>query len=368
MSNRQLYIGIMTGTSADGLDAVLMDFQQQPISIDFHSLNFSAELKNKIHSICQPKASFTFRSLVEIHKGIAQRAIEAILHILTKNHFSAEDIQAIGCHGQTLYHSPEQGISWQFGDLHEIAKATDIKVVGDFRQADVCLDGQGAPLIPLFHRAFYHSANSNRILLNLGGIANLTYIDRNLNCDVIGYDTGPANTLLDRWNKHINGTDFDANGQWAASGKVNHELLQKLLQDNYFNKPHPKSTGREYFHLPWLQSYLDQVERVSENDIQRTLLELTAISITDQLKRFSISPTEIYPFGGGVNNPLLMKRIAELLGSSTLGDTNDLSINPQYMEAACFAWLAKQRLECAQIDATSITGSTKPHLFGVIYQ
>jgi anhydro-N-acetylmuramic acid kinase len=381
----QFYIGIMTGTSVDQADAVLVRFTDQSSKeqanndscpaveksftiIDKIYLDFPVQLRAQIQDLCDQKCAHRLEDLSKTNILLAAFYAHAIEKLLVSAKLSAQDIEAIGCHGQTIWHAPHQTISWQLCEGNYLAALTSIPVVTDFRQLDVALGGQGAPLVPLFQRSFFQSTIENRVLLNLGGIANICVLSANQSTNAIGFDTGPANTLLDQWYQIHQDGEFDVDGKWAASGIINQSLLHSLLSDQYFSQKAPKSTGREYFNIQWLQKHLARFDSLSERDIQATLLELTAQSISFGLKQAITEPYSLYVFGGGAHNKALMNRLNQLLSDAiSITSTDTIGIEGDIMEALCFAWLAKQRMDGEKLDATSITGSRKPHLFGTVY-
>ena len=254
----------------------------------------------------------------------------------------------------------------QIGDPNSIAQLTGITTVADFRRRDLVVGGEGAPLAPLLHRNCFGSKSVTRVIVNIGGISNITILQTNGSC--IAFDTGPGNVLMDYWiEKHQNKT-FDKGGAWAASGKVSSELLQLLMSESYFELPHPKITGRELFNSKWLEKKLGQLATaISAVDVQATLLELTARTIHSEIMKVS-APQEIYICGGGAHNDALMCRLQLLFGNIAVAETRELGVHPDWVEAVAFAWMAKQTLAGTRIDTTSLTGADKPVILGGIYR
>ncbi len=370
MAQAGYYIGLMTGTSADGIDGVLLEFngEQSFSTLATSSQPFDKELALSIHHLCAQDAQMDFAQLAAIDKKVSDYAVNCVFSLLQTADINAEKVKAIGLHGQTLYHNPQLGVSWQFGSPHQLVARTSIAVVADFRQLDIAFDGEGAPLVPLFHQHFYRHPKQNRVLLNLGGIANVSFIPSQQDQACTGFDVGPANTLMDLWIRKHKGEAYDHQGEWAAQGKLHSQLLNRMLTDPYFAKQAPKSTGREYFNLRWLKKHLSQFDEIRAVDVQRTLLELTAITVAEQIRKLGVASDQVFAFGGGAHNTLLIKQLCLHLGSKRLGIIKQLNIDPDYMEASCFAWLAKQRVAGVSLDASAITGSSQAHLFGVIYR
>lgn len=403
-----LYIGMMSGTSLDGMDAVLCQFSndssaeedsQAPMRLlATHSQDFPPRLREVLLALCQPNG---VKELIasdaepnsESHSelewfGWASReygefASEVVNTLLTQADIDAESVLAIGCHGQTVRHRPQMGFSLQLVDANIIAERTGISVVSDFRRRDMAVGGQGAPLVPAFHQALFATPDSTRVLLNLGGIANITVLPVNdkpvneaviNNNAVIGYDTGPANLLLDAWAALHTGKDYDAGGAWAQSGQIIEPLLNQLLAHPFFAKPYPKSTGREDFNLAWLQAELQTFEqttvdtRYAAADVQATLTELTAISASSQLTQFikNDKHSAVYVCGGGALNDYLMSRLRTHLPQCSVETTASLGLEPTWVEAVAFAWLARQTLIGETGNLPAVTGASKNVVLGQV--
>ena len=369
MTDRRFYIGLMSGTSSDAVDAVLVATRPQFELIATHSLAFDLSLQQSIHQLADPQTG-TIEQLGELDCKLGHVFATAALELLQKANVSSDQIIAIGSHGQTIRHRPNSGYPFtlQIGDANIIAQRTGITTVADFRRRDIAAGGQGAPLVPAFHQAIFSSDKIDRAIINIGGMANITWLPKSEQELVIGFDTGPGNVLLDGWiHQHLQ-QRFDQKGDWAAQGKVNQPLLDLLLAEDFFQQPHPKSTGREMFHLSWLKNHLEKIEEsISPVDVQRTLLELTAQSIADSIQKLSTDRKEIFVCGGGAFNQFLMQRLQDLLSPNTVNSTAALGIDPQWIEAMAFAWLAYRRMENKTGNLGSVTGATENCVLGGIY-
>ena len=373
-----LYIGLMSGTSIDGVDVALVDLSDNSCHLLASYIHpIATELKLNISDLSSAPASqrdninrIELMALVDVQMG--QVFADAVNKLLSSSNLATKQIAAIGSHGQTIRHRPSNPAPFtlQIGDANIIAEKTGITTVADFRRADIAAGGQGAPLAPAFHNAILRIQTENRIILNLGGIANITHLPKKINLDVIGFDTGPANTLLDAWFTKSNPTssnDYDTDSNFAQKGKINSKLLKSMLSDPYFEHPFPKSTGREYFCLNWLEQHLVKLDQaVAAEDVQRTLVELTTQTIADEVTKLNISDAHIYACGGGMHNRFLLESLSEKVNKKVL-TTNDLGIDGDYLEAMTFAWLAKQRIEGKPGNLRSVTGSTKEKRLGAIY-
>ncbi|MGP5063096.1 anhydro-N-acetylmuramic acid kinase [Psychrobacter celer] len=409
-----LYIGMMSGTSLDGMDAVLCQFAsdsentQQPLQlITSHSQNFPARLREVLLALCQPNGTAALtpnfdepNDLVSeldwfgwASREYSEFASEVINTLLQQADTDSESVLAIGCHGQTVRHRPQMAVTLQLLDANIIAERTAISVISDFRRRDMAVGGQGAPLVPAFHQALFADPDSTRVLLNLGGIANITVLPASNHTDndhvgndytdsytpdthshVVGYDTGPANLLLDAWTALHTDNNYDAGGAWAQSGQVIEPLLNQLLEHPFFTQPHPKSTGREDFNLAWLQDELqtfDQASvytRHSSADVQATLTELTAISASAQINKFITTDknSSVYVCGGGALNDYLMTRLQAHLPHCYVTTTASLGLDPAWVEAVAFAWLARQTLMGETGNLPAVTGAKKGVVLGQV--
>ena len=358
----------MSGTSVDSIDATLVSCTTEHCQlIHHHSHPLSSSFRHTVLHYMQGKQTVTLPELLQLDQDCAEQFSAAVHALLAKTPYHPEAIRAIGSHGQTLYHRPPQkqqtGQTWQIGNPAWIAAATGITTIADFRRADMALGGQGAPLAPAYHHAMLRSDKENRLILNIGGIANLTVLPADRTEAVIGFDTGVGNGLMNAWIKQQQGHDYDHAGQWAVSGQINHALLEALLNDAYFQQTPPKSTGREYFNLNWLLPYLHGRD-ISPVDIQATLTALTVHSIAQAVKPYQAQRLLIC--GGGVHNPLLCQGLSERL-PYPVESTAAYGIDPDWVEACCFAWLAYRRLEGLTGNVPSVTGATKACLLGGIY-
>lgn len=372
-SKPEHYIGIMSGTSMDAVDAVLVSIDQQEIkTLAHYSKDIPFELKQKLSLLCSPGEN-EIEQYGHLDILVAELSASAVNCLLQTESIPHQEISAIGSHGQTIRHRPDavKPFSLQIGNPSIIAHKTNITTVADFRMADIAAEGQGAPLVPAFHQAAFQSKTDFRAIINIGGIANITLLNPKTNSDtsldsVKGYDLGPGNTLMDQWIlKHQNKT-FDTKGEWARTGQIIPTLLQSLLADTFIKKAPPKSSGREYFNLPWLNQHIK--ETIRANDVQRTLLEFTALTITSALKKETNGqPCDVYLCGGGVRNTFLYERINLLADSYTVTTTNKLGIDAQLVEATAFAWLAKQTLNRLPGNIEAVTGASQPKVLGGIY-
>jgi len=362
----ELYIGLMSGTSLDGIDAGLVDFSDGKIRlIDFHYQPFSAELRQHIHKLSQPDQAILLKDYGALDARIGSLFAEAAQALLRKAQIPASAIKAIGSHGQTVYHAPEPpfGFSLQIGDPNRIAQLTGITTVADFRRRDIAVGGQGAPLVPAFHRAIFGDNTHVRTVLNIGGIANITMLDGST---VLGFDTGPGNTLMNLWCEQHLDQPYDHDGEWAASGQVNQALLTNLKDDSYFTLPPPKSTGKEYFSPAWLQQKLSRFGALKAEDVQATLCRFSADSIADAIHRYAPDTEQTLVCGGGAHNRQLLDLLRQNLDIPVLS-TAELGINPDHVEAIAFAWLARQTVNNLPGNLCSVTGAKTPVVLGGIY-
>ncbi|WP_163715240.1 anhydro-N-acetylmuramic acid kinase [Mangrovibacterium lignilyticum] len=364
----EYYIGIMSGTSLDGIDAILVSFKNQQIhKIESHSQAFPDDLKKELDQlICTYLTDL--QKIGEMDHYLALCYADAVNNLLKKAAISQSQITAIGCHGQTVFHSPEtkHRFTMQLGDGNLIAAKTGIKTITDFRRMDMAFGGGGAPLAPAFHQAYLNSTHEKRCILNLGGIANITLLAEN-DDDVLGFDTGPANCLMDSWTQKIKGEKFDNDGTWARSGTIVPELLTNLLAENYFQQPAPKTTGRELFNLNWLENHLKAIESYSESDVQATLLELTAQTIAKSIIESGKETDVVYACGGGAYNSFLLERISFNLNYMRVVSTDELAVPPQWVESIAFAWLAMRRMKNQYGNLPSVTGASQKALLGTIH-
>jgi len=366
-----LYIGLMSGTSVDGIDAALVEFnptQPLPLLKATHYHPWPLALRDQLLYLSQQTRELsTLHEVATLDIQVGELFAQAVLALLKQANLVAKQITAIGSPGQTLYHQPNAypPYTWQLGDPNVIAQLTEIPTVADFRRRDVAAGGQGAPLTPAFHQAAFRSAQETRVVLNIGGIANITVLPEDPQLPVIGFDTGPGNALLDAHIYQHQQIRVDNNGAWAARGQVQVALLQSLLSDSYFTKPAPKSTGRDYFNLDWLGRYLVTSSSYSPIDIQATLSRLTIESITQAVLPYS--PARLLVCGGGVHNSYLMNGLATQLSGCVVESTLHHGIDPDWVEAVSFAWFAQQRLAQQPNNLPSVTGARTKVVMGGIY-
>ena len=359
-----LFIGMISGTSRDGVDAALVNFENdRPDVREAICIAYPPGLAKTLHHQILTGRRLARDVLEELDQQLADHFSHTVQQLLDKAGVSAQEVTAIGSHGQTVWHEPDgpEPESIQLGDPDRIAQQTGIVTVGDFRRADIEAGGQGAPLAPLLHRALFRPPAGVRVVLNLGGIANISIIDQT--GGVSGFDTGPANCLMDAWVQFHRGEPYDQAGDWAAGGSIVADLLAGMLADPYFQRSAPKSTGVEYFNLSWLEQF-DLKPDLDPCDVQATLAELSAITVAESIR--PQQPDDVLVCGGGVHNSNLLKRLRSLLPDMPVRSTAELSLDPDSIEAVLFAWLARERLAGRPLDTRSITGAQIPILLGTI--
>ena len=363
-----LFVGLMSGTSIDAIDAVLVDFSASKLQLLHTYTHFwQASIRNQLLQLSQQhQIAIHLDDFARFDHIIAEEFAYATLALLKQANIATHEITAIGCAGQTLYHSPNTFPPYtiQLGNPNVIAEITTIPTVADFRRRDIAAGGQGAPLAPAFHNAYLRSEVENRAVVNIGGIANVTILPTDMSKPVIGFDTGVGNALLDAWSYQQRQVYMDENGIWAGSGQVDKNLLNELLNDPYFAQSPPKSTGRDYFNLTWLEKFLTGKTLKSE-DVQATLTQLTIQSIADAIQSHQVQRVLIC--GGGVHNPLIMQGLQTALPNTLVESTAHHGIDPDWLEAMCFAWLAKQRLDNKPSNLPSVTGAKQAVILGGIY-
>jgi anhydro-N-acetylmuramic acid kinase len=382
----ELFIGLMSGTSLDGVDVALVEFNnaefeaaQQPRVLHTHFLAYPSALRSQILALQHPTEN-ELEVTALMGNTLARLYADAVNQLLATAAITPDKIIAIGCHGQTIRHRPQLkdgiGFTLQIGNPALLSELTNITVVSDFRSRDIAAGGQGAPLVPAFHKALFARNHINRALVNIGGIANITYL---ASADempgpgsVVGFDSGPGNMLLDAWIKQHKNLDYDANGAWASTGDVIKPLLSSMLAEPYFSLAPPKSTGRDLFNDTWLAQKLSGKSYLPQ-DVARTLVALTAHSIHEALLQGCGVVDEVYLCGGGAHNTLLKISLQTLLGDPELGKpkvktTDALGIGVDWVEAIAFAWLAKQCLDKKTANLPEVTGASSPRILGAIYQ
>lgn len=360
------YIGVMSGSSLDGVDVVLAVIDENSVT-QLASLSWPIPIavKEAVLAICQGQP-LTLSQLGQLDNRLGNLFADAVLALMSQEKLAAQDIVAIGCHGQTVWHEPtgDAPHTMQIGDNNIIAARTGVSVVGDFRRRDMALGGQGAPLVPAFHQALLAHVSERRMILNIGGIANLSLLIPGQ--PVRGFDTGPGNMLIDAWIWRNLGKPYDKDAEWANEGKVIIPLLQDMLNDPYFAAPAPKSTGREYFNYGWLAQFLARYPGLRAQDVQATLTELTAVTISEQVL-LSGGCERLLVCGGGSRNPLVMARLAGLLAGTEVATTDEYGISGDDMEALAFAWLAWRTVAGLPGNLPSVTGASQATVLGAIF-
>ena len=362
----QLYLGLMSGTSMDGVDVALVDFSSHhPHLLDCQTFSYPETLLCTLHQLCSSSNNEIVK-MGQADREVAQVFAEAALTLLKDNYIRPDQVVAIGSHGQTIRHHPggPQGFSLQIGDPNTLATLTGIDVVADFRRKDIALGGQGAPLVPAFHQAVFSSPIQSRVVVNIGGIANITYLPKQGSGQVIGFDTGPGNTLMDQWCQKHTSQAYDAKGAWAAQGSFSPSLLSSLCQHPYFTLPPPKSTGRELFNLAWLQQQLQSHPDIQDPQvIQATLAFLTSRTISDEIAKFR-DVEQVYICGGGAKNEFLMECLETHLHECEVFTTDELGVDPDAVEGMAFAWLAYAYINKIEGSLASVTGATRNAILG----
>jgi anhydro-N-acetylmuramic acid kinase len=353
----------MSGTSLDGVDAALIDFSQPNFrQLGQHFLPIDAPLKSELLALHLPGHNELHRVQIASNQ-LARLYADAVMQLLSSTNLARQDVRAIGCHGQTIRHCPEQGYTLQIGNAALLAELTGIAVISDFRSRDIAAGGQGAPLVPAFHHDALRHQSIYRVIVNIGGISNLTNLTPSN--DTTGFDCGPGNLLMDAWCLQHLDKAYDKDGRWAATGSMLPKLLDTMLAEPFFARPPPKSSGRDLFNLPWLTGKLQGNE--SPQDVQATLLELTCLAIARSIQQYCAGVEEIYLCGGGAHNQALRKRLAELMPDCVLDTTNALGVDGDYLEAIAFAWLARQHVNRQPANLPQVTGAAHPCVLGAHY-
>ncbi len=361
----------MSGTSLDGIDVALTSLSDSGKFqlITAQTFPFPESLYHKLQCLIVNQVC-SLQDLGEADIALGRLIAASINQLLISQQLTANDITAIGSHGQTIFHSPvgEFPFSLQIGDANLIAEITGITTISDFRQRDIAAGGQGAPLVPAFHQALFSSPNEDRVIVNIGGISNLTLLPASSDEQIIGFDTGPGNVLLDCWTKRHLNKSYDHSGEWAASGKCNNNVLRQLKDEAYFKQAIPKSTGRELFNQQWCETKLaGYLQEVTPANIQATLTELTAQTIADDITAYAKSNSSIFVCGGGAHNNYLMNRLQALVGDRTVHTTAALGLHPDWVEACAFAWLAYRTVNNQCGNLPSVTGAKNSVVLGAIY-
>ena len=365
------FIGMLSGTSRDGVDTVLVNFSRGSMSI-LHAtcVPYPPAIRQKLDQLLETGKRPGSDETSLLDENLGRFFARTAQNLVREAGMEMRDIRAIGSHGQNVWHEPwgENPVSMQLGRPDLIAKNTNTTAVGNFRSADVLAGGQGAPLAPLLHQEIFHNENEDRAVLNIGGIANLTILPAK--GGISGYDCGPGNCLMDAWTRRHLQKDYDDNGRWASKGQVNPGLLERMLSDPYFGKPPPKSTGLEHFNISWLDVILNDMladSSLEEVNIQTTLAELTALSVANSL-RDSFEPARLLVCGGGVHNSFLMRRLAAALPDVIVESTARYGADPDWVEGLLFAWLARERLAGRTQNTLPITGASRPVLLGDVHE
>jgi anhydro-N-acetylmuramic acid kinase len=369
-----LFLGLMSGTSVDGIDAALVDFTAtSPQVVGCQFTPYDTELRDQLISLAH-RESTTFDDLYRADVRLGRSFAGAANKLIESCGIDRGKIGALGSHGQTIRHRPNgpDPYTVQIGDPNVIAQLTGLTTVADFRRRDVAAGGQGAPLAPIFHAAVLTAPGRVRAIVNIGGIANVSFLDGRAALQAggaitEGFDTGPGNGLMDAWIGDHDGARLDTGGTWARSGELNEQLLERFLSDPFFAQPGPKSTGREYFNLRWVQDQFPDGLNVPASHIQRTLCELTARSIADAIGGYPSDVDEVLVCGGGVHNALLMEQLSTAVHPVPVASTAQAGIEPDWVEAIAFAWLAKQTIEGKPGNNPTITGASDFAVLGAIH-
>lgn len=361
----------MSGTSLDGIDVAIISYKHNSKFdlIAAQTFDFPLFLKEGLKKLID-NSQCDLREFGQLDIALGESISSAVNSLLADHNLNKNQIQAIGSHGQTVFHKPEgpYPFSLQIGNPNVIAELTGIKTVADFRQRDMVLSGQGAPLVPAFHKALFQDPTQNRVIINIGGISNITVLPADNNNPVIGFDTGPGNVLLDSWCEKVQQQTYDDNGQWASTGTVNTGLHAHLYNDDYFKQAIPKSTGREHFNLNWLINKLAEFQtHVEPEDVQATLSALTAHSIAQDILQYAPDTSTVYVCGGGAHNAHLLTMLEDSLVNIDVMTTEQLGLHPDWVEACAFAWLANQTVSNKSANLPDVTGAQRATILGGIY-
>ena len=365
----ELYAGLMSGTSMDGIDAVLVEFNEAQLKlIASHSQPIPASLKTKLSLLSLNSESATIDMLGEADAELGDLFAEAINELLSNAGVQANQVRGIGSHGQTIRHRPDlpSRFTMQIGDANKISYKTGITTVADFRRKDMAANGEGAPLAPAFHRQVFHSDNENRAVLNIGGISNLSYLPKDNTQACFGFDCGPGNILMDAWIQQHQQQAFDKNGEWAASVSADKNFVSKLMNDPFIQQQPPKSTGKEHYNLDWLEQQ-ENLKQLSAAQVQASLCQFTCDSITDAVKNYMPELNRLIVCGGGAHNAHLMSLLSSSLPEIKIESSEIHGIHPDWVEAIAFAWLASKTLNKKSGNLPAVTGADKPVILGAIY-
>lgn len=366
----ELFIGTLSGTSIDGIDAALVRFTPNPELVETHFLEFPSDLRKEVEALAH-SGDHEIDRMGQVDVRLGLLFAQAVRELMAKAKIEPSQVRAIGSHGQTIRHRPtlDTPFTLQIGDPNVIAVNTGVPVVADFRRKDIALGGQGAPLVPSFHEAIFRTRNADRVLVNVGGIANLTVLPRGQFAPILGFDTGPGNTLLDAWVKRMLNQTMDKDGMLAARGRIQPALLNAFISDPYFHKRPPKSTGPEYFSMAWLMEHLGGNDKAyGVADVQATLLALTVHTIAEAIKQLPfVNKPEVFICGGGAHNVAIMRSLQVQLPNCKVDKTDALGIPVDWVEAMAFAWLARQRLHEQPGNLPIVTGASRPAVLGAVY-
>lgn len=364
-----IYIGLMSGTSMDGVDAAIVEFGDRCCDVlAAQTTSYDPGLRAELLQASRNPEECTVDVIGRLDQWVAEAFADAAVGLLDSAGVDRNAVTAIGSHGQTLRHQPRAArpFTLQIGDPNVIAARTRLATVADFRRLDVALGGEGAPLAPAFHHWLFATDQHSRAVVNIGGFANVTFLPPDAG-RVSGFDTGPGNTLMDAWCTEHRHQPFDSGGAWAASGTINSDLLELLLSDPYFSKPPPKSTGFEYFNPAWLRTQLRRLPAIAAQDVQATLCELTARTISLALRSAGEPPAEVLICGGGAHNTHLLERLQVNLPGPCIRSTAAFGLDPDHVEAAAFAWLAARRLQGQPGNLPAVTGAAAEAVLGAVY-
>lgn len=363
-----LYVGVMSGTSMDAVDTALVQLDDtKPRLITTASTAWPSSLREQLQTLATGK-TIDAAAFAILDAGVGEYFAEAVGRMLNEHAIEPGGVTAIGCHGQTVAHAPDADppTTLQLGDANVIAERTGITTVNDFRRRDMAAGGQGAPLAPAFHEAFLRDNGEDRIVLNLGGIANITVLPADPAQPTRGFDTGPANCLMDAWARQHLGTTFDEDGAWAASAQADAGLLARLLEDPYFALQPPKSTGTQHFSARWLEQQPTFGDSLPPARVQATLQALTVHTVSDAIRQHAPKTRRVLACGGGARNKALIEALAEVSGL-TVESTAECGIDPDWMEAMAFAWLAQRTLKGEPGNLPEVTGASGPRILGAIH-
>jgi len=366
----ELYIGLMSGTSMDGIDAALVEIDEgniQLIASHSHPIPPSLKEKLKLLSLDSKQASIDMLGEADTELGIT--FADAVLQLIEKSCIKAEQVTAIGSHGQTIRHRPDlqNSFSLQIGDANRISHLTGITTVADFRRKDMAAGGEGAPLAPAFHQQVFHSNEKNLAILNIGGISNLTFLPADKKLPCFGFDCGPGNMLMDAWIQKNKRKNYDKNGDWAASATAETDLVNQFMQDEFILTCPPKSTGREHYNLEWLEKQLENLSQLSSEQVQASLCQFTCDSIAHAIEHHLPDISTLIVCGGGIHNRHLMKQLAEKLSNISIESSDAHGVHPDWVEAIAFAWLASQTVNGRTGNLPAVTGAAQAKVLGAIY-